>query len=129
MMLLALPLPLLLLLQAAEAHGSAAVAPPPATASMSAVGGRCVAGGTHATGSFDDAMASTGWAQLRVSTSPAASPADQAFAAGCVEAALTAQQTHDYWLNYMREEYHAEEPPKAVVEFMLHQQVSHPDVM
>lgn len=32
------------------------------------------------------------------------------------------QQTHDYWLNYMREEYKAEHPPPEVVAFMLHQQ-------
>ena len=108
----------LLLLACARAARAAA----PATASMSASGGKCVAGGTHAHGSFDDAMQTTGWGQLRVTTSAAASHADQAFAAGCVEAKLTVQQTHDYWLNYMREEYHADVPPPRVVAFMLHQQ-------
>eukprot|EP01043_Picozoa_sp_COSAG02_P020273 COSAG02_NODE_997_length_15333_cov_13.688526_3_plen_252_part_00 len=39
-----------------------------------------------------------------------------------MEAKLTVQQTHDYWLNYMREEYKAEQPPPGVVAFMLHQQ-------
>ena len=92
------------------------------TAAMGAAGGKCVTGGSAATGIFEDGMASTGWGVLRVSTNAAAAPAEQAFAAGCVEAKLTVQQTHDYWLNYMREEYHAEEPPPEVVAFMLHQQ-------
>ena len=102
-------------------HGTLA-ASAPVTASMSAANGKCIAGGIHAHGTFNDSMATTGWAQLRVTTSSDASPLDQAFAAGCVEAKLTVQQTHDYWLNYMREEYGADAPPKAVVEFMLHQQ-------
>ena len=41
-----------------------------------------------------------GWGVLRVSTSAKATPAEQAFAAGCVEAKLTARDTYSYWLNY-----------------------------
>ena len=54
-------------------------------------------------------------------TSARAAPAEQAFAAGCVEAKLTARDTYYYWLNYMREEYGADEPPAGVVAFMEHQ--------
>jgi hypothetical protein len=78
-----------------------------------------------ASGTFKDSVTINGWGVLHVRTEQAAvgsAPLDQAFAAGCVEAKLTAQQTHDYWLNYMREEYGAEVPPPAVVKFMEHQQ-------
>ena len=75
-----------------------------------------------ASGSFADTMATDGWGVLRISTNGSAPSFEQAFAAGCVEAKLTAQQTHDYWLNYMREEYRALEPPPKVVAFMEHQQ-------
>jgi hypothetical protein len=109
---------LLLLLLSASIDPSAGAS----TASMGAAGGKCISGGGASSGIFEDSMATTGWSLLRVTTSATAAPAEQAFAAGCVEAKLTVQQTHDYWLNYMREEYKAEEPPQAVVAFMLHQQ-------
>ena len=106
----------------------AAAAPTPLAplqkASMSASGGKCVEGGrgSAASGTFADTMATVGWGVLRVSTSAKATPAEQAFAAGCVEAKLTARDTYSYWLNYMREEYRAEVPPPKVVAFMEHQQ-------
>jgi hypothetical protein len=59
---------------------------------------------------------------LRVRTNASAPPLEQAVTAGCVEAKLTAQQTHDFWLNYMAEECGAAAPPPKVVAFMDHQQ-------
>ena len=114
----------LLLVACCVAAAAAAPAPPAplAKASMSSSGGKCVEGGSAATGTFADTMATAGWGVLRVTTSAKATTAEQAFAAGCVEAKLTARDTYFYWLNYMKEEYKAETPPAKVVEFMEHQQ-------
>ena len=114
-----------LVLVACVAVAAAAGAAPPVPlekASMSVSGGKCIAGGSAASGTFADTMSTLGWGVLRVSTSAKATPAEQAFAAGCVEAKLTARDTYFYWLNYMKEEYGAEVPPPKVVAFMEHQQ-------
>lgn len=116
---------LLTLAAMARAASSSSMAGSTTTASMSAAAGHCReedATTAAATGSFVDAVSTTGWGLLTVNSSASAAPLDQAFAAGCVEAKLTAQQTHDYWLNYMKEEYHALVPPPKVVAFMEHQQ-------
>eukprot|EP00038_Savillea_parva_P017731 m.21411 g.21411 ORF g.21411 m.21411 type:complete len:654 (+) comp3892_c0_seq1:269-2230(+) len=103
------------------------------TVSMNMVDGRCVEvhdmtndKGTDdddaaATGSYLNTVSTTGWGVLRINTSSDSSASDQAFAAGCVEAKLTVNETYNYWINYMKEEYGGTTPPPAVVAFLDHQ--------
>merc|ERR1719219_1057861 len=64
-----------------------------------------------ASGSYWDRVETTGWGELRVrTTNPQPDAKLHAFAAGCVEARLTATRIYQYWANYVDNEFDGQVP-------------------
>lgn len=94
--------------------------------------------GGAAFGCYDETVEQVGWGHLRVWTADAAralasrggradgggswTTLQKAFAAGCVQAALTQRRMYEYWYNYAQNEYGPTGPSKELLTFMATQE-------
>jgi hypothetical protein len=79
---------------------------------------------TVAIASYSNDVNTTGWGLLTVNTTESdlkPSVTDQAFAAGCAEAAVTFEEMFAYWSNYAAAEYGAAGPSANLTGFMEQQ--------
>jgi hypothetical protein len=70
---------------------------------------------------YDQAINTTGWAFLDITSNNAYDADEQAYAAGFVEGWLTADLMYDYWQSYAANEYKDATPSKTLVDWMTEQ--------
>lgn len=78
---------------------------------------------THgaARGSFNDSVATTGWATLSITTSNAYADRDQALAAGYLEASLSQHRIWQYYSNFVANEWGSSGPPPKMMAWLKDQ--------